>query len=631
MKITNIENPKFLKSLSLKDTQKVVDDLRRHLINQLLEVGGHFSSNLCVVELTVMLHKLFNFQKDKIFFDIGHQTYCHKILTGRVKNFQNLRKYRGLSGFQKINENEYDHWEAGHAGTSLSAAIGYAKTVQNQHIEPYVVVFVGDASLTNGMFLEALNYLGYVKNLKIIIILNDNKMSIGENKNFLNYSLEKTNYLANKVRIDPIYNLLNDRALKIFHKIPIINKTQKWYYESLQIIKENASFSNFFKFFHLDYLGPFDGHNITEINNALIKAKKLNTSLIIHFKTLKGKGHLQAEADKIGKYHSISPNQKTINKNKISWSKAVSLIVEDEIKKNKNIYAITPAMIKGSELQSIKANIPENLIDVGIAEEHAVTMAAGLALNKYKPILFIYSTFLQRAYDQLNHDINGLNLPLVLCIDRCGLATGDGRTHHGLFDINLLHNLSNAIIVTPNNQEQLKWSIHQALNKNKNNIWAIRISKRKFSEKFTFNVNFDFDKFQLGKWIYDEKEIKFKINIMISYGKDLETIVQFLKKHQIIHKFAIIDAWNLLPIDTTLLIKLKKLNKKIFIYEKQYFNSGLAMIIKTHFELKAMESINFIPLVIDFLKNFEQGSDDDLLASTRIGEKNLLHLLLKTI
>ena len=620
MNILDIKNPDFLKDYNLKQIKVLCHDIRQYLLKNIPLIGGHFSSNLGAIELIVMLHKHFDFTKDKIFFDIGHQTYTHKILIGQIKRFNTLRKFKGIPPFQKLNDTKYDHWEAGHAGTSIGAAVGYAETIEKTK-EVNILSFIGDASISNGLALEALNDLGHRSKKKVIIILNDNGMSISKNTNFLTSQVNKT-------RLNPLYsniiasiNKLGDKN-KIFKYLNNLQKKQE------KFIKTNISFFDFFKFFNLDYLGPFDGHNLRLINDAFKKAKLIDSSIIIHFKTQKGRGLSSAEQDTDGSFHSIKINKAPYQKNnsEVSWSEAVTNLTEKLMLKNKNIAAITPGMIQGSKLNNIFQKFPSRSYDVGIAEGHAVLLGCGMALNKYKPIIYIYSTFLQRAYDQLIHDANSLNLPITFIVDRCGLATGDGRTHHGLYDINLLHNLDNSIIFSPYNYQQLKIFVNSFVVQNNNKLIFIRIPKANIIMDNDFKIS---NNPKIGEWIYDFKQILAKQKIIISYGADFKYIKDMIKKMHLEGKFALVNAIFLKPFDVKLIQQLVELKKDIIIFEKQYYNSGLAMIISSYFNLKLNQKFHPIVWNIKQLKQFEEGSEKELLQETDISEEAIINNLLK--
>ena len=598
MIVNEIKNPSFLKDLPLSEIEKLCSQIHQFLIENLTQTGGHFSSNLGVIELTTMLHRAFDFSsKNKLIFDIGHQSYVHKILTGRAKQISTIRKYNGLSGFQSLNESSYDHWEAGHAGTSLSAALGYAIGLQNYKLKtPHIVCLIGDASFSNGMALEALNDVGNHRDQKIILILNDNGMSISKNVNFLSY------YASLIISQRPLVKGWS-KLKKMFTFLNYIEKK----------IKTNVSFFDFFKFFNLDYLGPFNGHNLQEIENSLELAKKHNSSIVLHYKTVKGNGYMQAQNDTNGHYHAISKHNNTAKS--ISWSEATSNIVLQQMQKNKKIYAITPGMINGSKLNNLFIKYPERCIDVGIAEEHAVTLSAGLALSSLKPVVFIYSTFLQRAYDQINHDVCALKLPVVFVVDRCGFATGDGRTHHGIFDINLLHNLPNAVIAAPDDKHQTEFLLNWGLQQNENALF-MRISKKPINHQpHVKYINRDLS---CGSWIHDRRQWENTPGVIISYGDDLAYISKIINHNKkLTKKFALINALWLKPFDVALLMQLIKENKKIVIFERLYADSGLGMIVSNYMHLN---QINY-PLHILALKNntyIHHGEVDKLLSSTNL-------------
>ncbi|MCY6959972.1 1-deoxy-D-xylulose-5-phosphate synthase [Clostridium brassicae] len=456
--LDKFNNVSDLKNMSLKELNQFSKEIRQFLVDKVSKTGGHLASNLGVVELTLSLYKVFNIDKDKVIWDVGHQTYVHKILTGRKDKFDELRQYGGVSGFPKRSESEYDVFETGHSSTSISAALGMARARDLKKENYNVIAVIGDGSLTGGMSLEALNDVGDRKT-NLIVILNDNQMSIAKNVGGL------STYLS-KLRVDPKYNKFKSDFNDALRKTNIGNSFADSIRKIKSGIKQMVVPGMFFEDMGIKYLGPIDGHNIKELTAVLAMAKKINGPVIIHTITKKGKGYKFAEENP-GKFHGVSPFDKCtgeINKaNSNTYSKAFGKELVNIASENKKIVAITAAMRDGTGLSEFSKIFKDRFFDVGIAEQHAVTLSAGLARAGFKPFFAVYSTFLQRAYDQVLHDICLQNLPVVLAIDRAGIVGNDGETHQGIFDISYLSHMPNMTIMSPKCIDELKFMLRWAV------------------------------------------------------------------------------------------------------------------------------------------------------------------------
>ncbi len=450
--LENIHSPEDLKKLSPQQLPKLAEEIRREIIDVTSKKGGHVSPNLGVIELTIALHRVFDTPKDKIIFDVSHQCYTHKLLTGRNNElFQNLRQSGGISGFCNRKESPHDAFGAGHAGTALSAALGFAAARDRNGTDENVIAVVGDASISNGVSLEALNNISTTTK-KMIVVLNDNKMSIAKNVGAMSKHL-------NSIITNPYYNRLysdmNDFLKKILgdSAVEVNERIHKG-------IKGFVLPSSLFENVGMLYIGPIDGHDIPTLERYLQYCKSSDKPVVLHVVTKKGKGLPVAEKNP-EKFHGASPynietgeslsNDKTIPNYQDVFGKALL----DLAKKDKKIVGITAAMASGTGMAALKKELPDQFYDVGIAEEHAAVFAAGLACEGIKPVVAIYSTFMQRAYDCAMHDVCLQNLPVVFCMDRAGLSPNDGATHHGLFDISILRSLPNAIIMQPSNEDEL--------------------------------------------------------------------------------------------------------------------------------------------------------------------------------
>lgn len=427
-------------------------EIREFLIECVSENGGHLASNLGVVELSVALHRVFDSPKDHIIWDVGHQCYVHKMLTGRLDNFDTLRQSGGLSGFTKRSESTHDPFGAGHSSTSISAALGFAMTDKLSGSDAYTIAVIGDGAFTGGMVHEALNNVE--KDLRLIIVLNENEMSIAKNTGRF------ANTLA-KIRRGHAYFKAKKVTRNFVKSIPLIGKPLFAALKRVKMGMKNFLYgSNYFEDLGLTYLGPVDGNDAAAIEALLREAKKLDESVIIHAKTQKGLGYEPAEQAPTA-YHGVSPVGKTSQKP--NYSKVCGQVLTELANEDERICAITAAMGDGTGLETFHQAHPERYFDVGIAEEHAVTFGAAMAANGYLPVFAVYSTFLQRAYDQVIHDVALQDLPLVLCIDRAGISAADGATHHGIFDVAFLSHIPGVKIYTPVTADGLALSLKTAI------------------------------------------------------------------------------------------------------------------------------------------------------------------------
>lgn len=572
MEIKKIENPRFLKQLNIDELNQLSQDIRDFLIENISKTGGHFSSNLGIVELTVALHYVFDSPKDKFLFDVGHQAYVHKILTGRAPMFNKLKKYGGMCGFQNRHESIHDPWEAGHSSTTISGATGLAiaRDLKKENFE--VISIIGDAALMSGESLEALNFLGGI-DTKVIVILNDNNMSISRNVGGL------SNFLSD-VRMSYKYNQAKSNYTEILSQSAFGQKIFDVTKRVKDKVKRKILLDTPFSQFDLDYIGPVDGHNIEELIRALETVKNLDHSVVLHVLTKKGKGYEPAEKDRSGVYHSVGAFdivkgiQPVLDKEKHSWSQSVSDHVEYLMNKHDDICVITPAMITGSCLQKIFKNYPDRSFDVGIAEEHAMTLAAGLSQGKEFPFLSVYSSFFQRAYDQLNHDIARMNLPCLIGIDRAGLVGGDGATHHGVFDIGLIAPIPGVIIMAPKDEEEAQKMINTAY-QNKDHPYVMRYSKNKVIDTHQHTD----ETIKVGQWELI-KEMEDAVINVVTYGDNVLAVLKMAETDHL--PINIINARFIKPIDKDMLERMS--DKPIIVYETDLMNGSLGSIMSLYYE-----------------------------------------------
>jgi len=458
--LPQINQPEQIKSLSVEQLDLLSAEIRRFLIEKLSVTGGHLASNLGVVELTLALHYCYDSPRDKFIFDVGHQAYVHKMLTGRMDQFDTLRKYKGLCGFVKRNESEHDVWEAGHSSTSLSAAIGMAVARDLKGEKNKVVAVIGDGALTGGMAFEALNHIGHEQK-DLMVVLNDNEMSIAPNVGAMH------NYLS-KIRSDRHYLRAKDELEMLLKKIPAIGsmlaKTGSRLKDSLKYMMVPGVL---FEELGLTYLGPVDGHDIQKLIETFKQADNVRGPVFVHVLTTKGKGYKPAEADS-HKWHGISPYKIESGKELKSvgnpmYTDVFGKTLIELAEKDPRIVAVTPAMPKGSGLIEFSEKFPSRMIDVGIAEQHAATMCAALAMEGMKPVFAVYSTFMQRAYDQIVHDICRQNANVMFAIDRAGFVGADGETHQGVFDVAFLRHVPNIVLMMPKDENELRHMMKTAL------------------------------------------------------------------------------------------------------------------------------------------------------------------------
>lgn len=479
MILEKINKPNDIKKLDPIEYNQLADEIRAFLIENISKTGGHLASNLGVVELTMALHLVFNLPQDKLIWDVGHQAYTHKILTGRKDKFEGLRKFGGMSGFPKRNESDYDAFDTGHSSTSISAGLGYAcaREINKEHYN--VISVIGDGALTGGMAYEALNNASQLKG-NFIIVLNDNKMSISKNVGGISNML-------GQIRSSDAYYDVKENVLNTLYKIPGGDRMASSIRNTKSNIKQLLIPNQIFESMGITYLGPVNGHDINKLIKIFNVAKRINHAVLVHVVTHKGHGYKPAERNP-SKFHGISPfdmkSGSVISKSsKESYSDVFSDAVCSLAKKDDKIVAVTAAMPDGTGLKKFSRWFPDRFFDVGIAEEHAVTFSAGLAAGGLKPVFAVYSSFLQRAYDQILHDVCIQQLHVVFAVDRAGLVGSDGETHQGIFDLSFLRNIPNMTIMVPKNGWELREALRYALEEHFGPI-AVRYPRGEASTEF---------------------------------------------------------------------------------------------------------------------------------------------------
>ena len=605
MDLLSIKDPSFLKNLSKNELEELSREIRQFLIEKLSVTGGHIGPNLGVVELTIALHKCFDSPKDKFLWDVGHQSYVHKILTGRACQFDTLRQHKGLCGFPKMIESEHDVWETGHSSTSLSAAMGMAIARDLKREDSHIVPIIGDGALTGGMALEALNHIGHEKK-KLIVILNDNEMSIAPNVGALHNVL-------GRLRTAGKYHWVKDELEYLLKKVPAIGgqlaATAERIKDSLKYLFVSGIF---FEELGFTYLGPVDGHDYDDLFENLAYAKKQEGPVLLHVITKKGKGYNPAENDKIGTWHGTGPYKMETGdfvkpeSAPPAWSKLVSETVRKIARTDERIVAVTPAMPVGSKLEGFASEFPDRMIDVGIAEQHAATFAAGLATQDMKPFLAIYSTFLQRAYDQVVHDICRQNLNVFIGIDRAGLVGADGETHQGVFDIAFLRHLPNMVLMMPKDENEGQHMVYTALKYDEGPI-AMRYPR---GNGLGVPMDEELKEIPIGTWeVLREGEDA----AILTFGTTIPMAMQaaeILAKQGISAK--VVNTRFIKPLDEEMLVGILNENMPILTIEEAVLQGGFgSFVLETSHDLGYQHvEIDRMGIPDEFI---EHGSVDKLL------------------
>ena len=606
--LDKVDYPKDLKDLNREELRSLASELRQFIIESVSKTGGHLSSNLGVVELTLALHYIYDAPKDKIIWDVGHQTYAHKILTGRKQEMHTLRKKDGISGFPRRTESIYDDFGTGHSSTSISAALGMAESLKKKRSKNKAIAIIGDGAMTAGMAFEGLNHAGSTKN-NILVILNDNDMSISNNVGALN------NYLA-KLLSGKLYGGLKKSGKAVFAKVPPVLELAR---KTEEHVKGMVIPGTLFEEFGFNYLGPIDGHDLDVLIDTLGNIKKLEGPQFLHIATKKGYGYKPAQNDP-NKFHGVS---KFDTKNGVSnnvtepltYTKVFTEWILDTASKDNKLCAITPAMSDGSGLNEFAKKYPARFYDVGIAEQHALTFAAGLSLSGHKPVVAIYSTFLQRAYDQLIHDIAIQNIPMLFAIDRAGIVGADGATHSGNFDISFIRCIPNLVLMAPSNEADC----YQMLNLgfNHNGICAVRYprgeSKNQYLNKETEPIRFgSAKKIRTGKSI-----------AILAFGTIVNTCLEVAEDINA----TVVDMRFVKPIDKKMIKEICLHHNFIVTVEENVVSGGAGSAV-----LEALSELQLFckTLVIGIPdKFFEHGSQKEVLKICGLDKNTIKRKIVK--
>jgi 1-deoxy-D-xylulose-5-phosphate synthase len=615
MHLEDITNPSQIKDLSIKEMEDLAVQVRQFLIEKLAVTGGHLAPNLGVVELTLVLHQMFQSPKDKLIWDVGHQAYVHKMLTGRMDKFDTLRKYKGLCGFPKMIESEHDVWEAGHSSTSLSAAMGMAIARDIQQKKNHVVAVIGDGAMTGGMALEALNHIGHEQK-DLIVVLNDNEMSISHNVGALH------NHLG-KLRTAKQYKWAKEELEYLLKKIPAVGgklaRTAERVKDSLKYLLVSGIF---FEEMGYTYLGPIDGHNVEELLTCFKQAKRTKGPILMHVITKKGKGYAPAEADS-DSWHGGGPYKiesgefiKSVS-GAPDYKKVFGNAMIELAKKDPDVVSVTPAMSSGSGLNPFAEAFPDRFFDVGIAEQHATTMSAGLATQGLKPVCAIYSTFLQRGYDQVVHDVARQNLNVCFAVDRAGFVGADGETHQGVYDISFLRHLPNMKIMMGKDEKEFRNLLYTSLHME--GPTAVRFPR---GSGVGVSIDEDFELIEVGTWETLEEGAEcaiIAVGPMVQLA--LKAAEQLAKEGMKPH---VINARFIKPLDEKMLLRLAEKGLKLVTVEEHALAGGFGSAVMEFYNEQEITHMAIKRLGIPdaFI---EHGSVQEQRAEVGLTTENIMH------
>ena len=603
MLIDQIKSPQDLKKLTRDELKTLANQIREFLIDSVFETGGHLSSNLGAIELTLAIHYVFDAPKDKIVWDVGHQTYTHKIITGRKNMMSSLRKKGGLSGFPNVQESIYDNFGTGHSSTSISAAFGMSEAFRISKSSNKAIAVIGDGGMTGEMAFEGLNNAGASEN-DFLVILNDNDMSISKNVGALN------NYLS-KLLSGKIYGSVKKSGKAVFSSLPPVLELAR---KTEEHVKGMVIPGTLFEEFGFNYIGPIDGHDIDILIDTLSNIKSLSGPQFLHIATKKGFGYTPAESDP-NKFHGIS--KKTTAIKKITYTEVFSEWLLDAGKKNKQLCAITPAMADGSGLTKFAKKYPKRFFDVGIAEQHALTFAAGLSSNKIKPVVAIYSSFLQRGYDQFIHDIALQNIPMLFAIDRAGIVGADGPTHSGNFDISFLRCIPNIVFMAPSNESECYSMLEFGYNYN--GVCAVRYPR---GNGLGTAINKHLDDIKLGK---SKTLISGKKIAILAFGPVLNNCIDIANDLNA----TLVDMRFIKPIDESIIKQLSKTHDLIVTVEDNTICGGAGSAV---LEILSKNKIVMPTLILGIPDKFvDHGSQEEIYKQCGLDKNSIFNKIVKSL
>ncbi|MCC5651887.1 1-deoxy-D-xylulose-5-phosphate synthase [Nostoc sp. XA013] len=621
MHLEDLTHPNQLHDLSIQELQQIASQIRQKHLETVAASGGHLGPGLGVVELTVALYQTLDLERDKVIWDVGHQAYPHKLITGRYNSFHTLRQKNGIAGYLKRCESKFDHFGAGHASTSISAALGMAIARDLKGEKFKVVAVIGDGALTGGMALEAINHAGHLPNTNLLVVLNDNQMSISPNVGAL------SRYL-NKLRLNPSVQLLSDNLKEQFKHLPIVGDSLspelgrlKEGMKRLAMTKEGAMFEEL----GFTYIGPVDGHNLEELIAAFEQAHQITGAVLVHVVTVKGKGYELAEKDQVG-YHAQTAFNLAIGKaipsskpKPPAYTKVFAYTLVKLAERNPKIIGITAAMSTGTGLDKLHEKLPNQYIDVGIAEQHGVTLAAGLACEGMRPVVTIYSTFLQRAYDQIIHDVCIQNLPVFFCLDRAGIVGADGPTHQGMYDIAYLRCIPNMVLMAPKDEAELQRMLVTGIEHTKSPI-AMRYPRGAGYGVSLVEEGWEPLPIGKGEILRSGDDV-----LIVGYGSMVHPAMQvalLLSEYGI--QATVVNARFVKPLDTELIVPLAKQIGRVFTLEEGCviggFGSAVAEALQEHGVLVPVTPVGIPDKLIDHATP-EESKADIGLTSVQITEQ----------
>jgi 1-deoxy-D-xylulose-5-phosphate synthase len=622
MLLDKIKKPADLKKIKQQDLPKLAGEIREEIIDAVSETGGHLASSLGAVELAIAVHYVLNAPRDKILWDIGHQAYAHKILTGRRNAFKTIRQLGGISGFPNRRESEYDMFTVGHSSTSISSAIGLAAARDIRGTKEKIVTIIGDAALANGMAFEAMNHIGHLKK-DVVIILNDNELSISKTVGALSQYL-------NTILVNPIYNRIHTDLARLVKRIP---KFGLGAYRAARKFEEGVKNllvpGIFFEELGIRYLGPIDGHNIDELINKLRNIVTFKGPILLHAITKKGKGYKFSEEHPTD-FHGSSPfdkisGRKTKRGTKVTtYTTAFAEKMMELAERRTDVVAVSAAMLQGTGLDRFAGRFPNRIFDVGIAEEHAITFAAALAKGGLKPFVAIYSTFLQRAYDQIIHDVCLQNLGVVFCIDRAGLVGGDGATHNGLFDISYLRHIPNMILAAPKDMEESKAMMELALDIGR--PFSIRYPRG--GQLFGLDVRMPSSKVKLGKAeiLREGRHLAIlALGSMVSVALKAAELLDKSGMHA-----TVVNARFVKPLDNVLIEDLTKKFKKFVTMEEGVISGGFGSAVLEFIDRENIKGIELkaIGLPDEFI---EHGKREELAIKYNLTPEGIANVVAREL
>ncbi len=592
--LDKINNPDDIKALDYNNLKQLSSEIRELIINQVTENGGHLASNLGVVELTIALHRVFDSPHDKLVWDVGHQSYTHKLLTGRRARFSSLRQYQGISGFIDRDESPHDTFSTGHGGTSISAALGMALARDLAGEKHHVVAIIGDGCITCGMAYEALNHAGHLGN-KLIVVLNDNGMAISPTVGAIARHL---NILRSNYR----YGVVKAKTNRLLSFLPL-GKQIHWVIHRLKEgVKSVIMPTMMWEQLGFTYLGPVNGHDIAEIENVLIRAKNYTKPIVIHVLTKKGKGYSPAENNPVS-FHGVAPASNA-TKNAATYSEIFASTIDKLMRNNSKIVIISAAMVKGNGLSHLAEQFPDRIYDTGISEQHAVTLAAGLASRGLIPIVAIYSTFLQRGFDQVLHDVCLQDLPVKFVLDRSGIVGADGKTHQGIFDLSYLSLMPNMVISSPKDENELQHLLYTSTEFH--HPMAIRYPR---GPSIGVPLDHEFRKIPLGTWELISEGDDLAIMAIGSMVMPAVRAAENLRSHGF--NASVINARFVKPLDISLLLDIANQVPAIVTVEENVLNGGLGASVVQLLQNQGLSNVKIKQL----------GIPDEFVAH---GEQNLL-------